>query len=68
MTWAISRRDGLFSLQRAARELCRLVTAFTPVITRLYPTNTALLAALAAANTACAVLEAEVTAQKEPGV
>jgi hypothetical protein len=45
-----------------------LVTAFTPVITRLYPTNAALLAALAAANTACAILEAEVTAQKEPGV
>ena len=68
MSWQISRRDGLFSLQRTARELCRLVTAFTPVITRLYPGNAALLAALAAANTACAVLEAEVTAQKVEGV
>jgi hypothetical protein len=68
MSFTVNRRDGLFSLQHTARELCRLITAFTPVITRLYPANTALLAALAAANTACAALEAQVTAQKEEGV
>lgn len=50
-----------------ARRMCDLITKFTPIITQLYPTNAALLAALAAANTACAALHAELSEVREYG-
>jgi len=65
--FAAQRRDGLFSLERTARELCRLITKFAPVIARLYPENVALQAALSAAMAACEVLRAEVEDQQQPG-
>lgn len=68
MTYFLNRRDGLSSLIAVARKLCRLITEFEPVIRRLYPDNTALLAALAAAAAACRTLEAEAAKQKAPGV
>lgn len=68
MTHPIARRDGLFSLGKTAQLLCRLVVDFSPVIQKLYPTNTALHAALAAALAACQVLADEVAQQKEPGI
>lgn len=68
MTFQVQRRDGLYSLQRTARELCRFIVEFSPVIRRLYPTNTALHDALDAALAACTVLEQQVTAEKEQGV
>lgn len=68
MSFTVNRRDGLYSLDKVARNLCRLITAFTPTIQRLYPSNAALLAALAAANAACAVLQQEVQEQRSPGV
>jgi len=55
----MARRNGAPSMMTAAKILCRLIVDFTPVIQRLYPTNTSLLAALAAANAACATLHAE---------
>jgi hypothetical protein len=57
----MSRRTGLPTINRVARELCRLITVFSPIIQRTYPNNPALLAALEAANAACAVLVAEST-------
>jgi hypothetical protein len=63
----MARRTGVPALLHIAKEMCRLITKFTPVITQLYPTNTALLAALAAANTACAALEAQLAAVREYG-
>lgn len=62
------RRDGLYSIAKYARILCRLLNDFAPVIERLYPNNSALRAALAAALTACSVLVGEVEAQRQQGV
>jgi len=50
-----------------AKRLCYLINAFTPVIQKKYPTNAALLAALAAANAACAVLQSELVTVREFG-
>lgn len=50
-----------------AREMCRLITKFTPVIEALYPENALLLAALATANTACAALHAQLALVREIG-
>lgn len=67
MSFVVQRRDGLFSLQKTSRELCRLITKFAPIIQQLYPLNTALQAALTAALAACSILEEEVTDQRSPG-
>ena len=63
----MTRRTGVPSLIDIASEMCRLITKFTPVISSLYPTNAALLAALAAANAACGVLEDELQKVRETG-
>jgi hypothetical protein len=47
--------------------MCQLITDFTPIITQLYGGNTALLAALAAANAACATLHEQLSAVREYG-
>jgi len=60
------RRDGLRSIQRAARVLCRLIFIFSPVIARKFPNNAALLAALSAALVACEELERRATEQPSP--
>lgn len=64
----MTRRTGLPSLRDVAKEMCRLLTKFTPVIAAAYPENAALLAALAAANAACAALVEEVEGQLPTGV
>ena len=63
----MTRRTGVPSLMEVARRMCNLITKFTPVIIQLYPSNTALIAALAAANTACAALHAELAEVREYG-
>lgn len=63
----MARRTGVPTILSVAQNLCRLIVKFTPVIQSLYPTNTALLAALAAANAACATLVQEVSAVREYG-
>lgn len=52
----MSKRIGFYSLRKVARELCKHVYTFTPIIAASGYSNPALLAALAAANAACAVL------------
>jgi hypothetical protein len=52
----MAQRIGFYSLRKAAREICRLITKFTPVIQAAYPDSETLLLALAAANAACAAL------------
>jgi hypothetical protein len=47
--------------------MCDLIVRFTPTIQSLYPSNAALLAALAAANTACAALHVELSVVREVG-
>jgi hypothetical protein len=61
-------RTGIPSLMLIARTMCRLLTKFTPIIASLYPDNSALLAALAAANAACEVLHQELMDVAEVGV
>lgn len=63
----MARRTGVPSMIGIAHELCRLITKFSPVIAALYPGNTALQAALAAALAACQVLEGELVAVRELG-
>jgi hypothetical protein len=63
----MTRRTGVPALMDVARRMCNLITKFTPVITHLYPSNSALLAALAAANTACAALHASLSEVREYG-
>ena len=63
----MARRTGVPSLMFVARRMCALIAKFTPVIQHLYPTNAALMAALAAANAACSVLHAELETVREYG-
>lgn len=58
-----NQRTGLPTIRAVSNRLCNYVTTFTPVITKAFPANAALIAALAAANAACAVLVAEADAQ-----
>jgi len=62
------KRDGLRSIQKAARVLCRLIFIFSPIISRKFSNNGALIAALAAALVACEELERRATEQLPPGV
>ncbi|HSJ39398.1 MAG TPA: hypothetical protein VK945_14420 [Planococcus sp. (in: firmicutes)] len=63
----MAQRTGIPSILKTAQILCRLLTDFTPIITLKYGNNPSLLAALAAANAACAVLVQETAAVREYG-
>jgi len=63
----MAARNGVPTMIKVAQRLCQLIVKFTPVITAQFPSNTALLAALAAANTACAALEAQLALVREFG-
>lgn len=62
------QRIGFYTLQKTALALCRALAKFSPYIISQYPTNTALLAALAAASAACSTLRAEVAKVNPPEV
>lgn len=64
----ITQRIGFYSIRRYARLMCKYILQFTPVITKTFPENAALLAALAAANAACEVLVMEIDSADDPGV
>lgn len=63
----MARRTGIPTLLGLAIKMCNFLSRYTVVITALYPTNTALLAALAAANAACGTLATELEAVREYG-
>lgn len=63
----MARRTGVSSLQKVARNMCRLILAFSPIIRRIYPSNTALHVALDTAMAACGVLEQELELVREYG-
>lgn len=63
----MASRTGVPTLLNLAKQLCKYLALFTPTITRLYPENAALLAALAAANTACAALAAQLELVRDYG-
>lgn len=54
-------------LMDLARSLCLAITRGTPVLTRLYGDNPALMAALTAANASCTVLFEELSKVREYG-
>lgn len=60
-------RNGVPTMMIVAQKMCRLIVKFTPIITLQFPTNTDLLASLAAANVACAALEAQLALVREYG-
>ena len=62
------RKTGLPSLRGVARNTCRLVYKFNPVITKLYGDNVALMTALSAANAACDALVEAIDETLEEGV
>lgn len=64
----MAKRTGFYSIRQVAREMCRLITIFSPIIRNLYPANTALQAALAAAQAACEELHKQIDLQDTPGV
>jgi len=63
----MARRTGVPTLLWVAKRLCQLVAKYGSTIELLYPTNEALALALAAANTACGVLAAELEKVREYG-
>lgn len=63
----MARKTYVPSLMYAANKLCNLIARATPLITRLYGTNANLMAALQAANTACAALHTELEAVRDYG-
>lgn len=63
----MARRTGVPTLLEVAQRLCDLVNRYGPIIALRYPTNAALLAALAAASAACSVLANELAAVREYG-
>lgn len=63
----MAQRTGVPTILRVAKELCRLLALFGPVITARFPDNAALAAAVAAANAACGVLASELEKVREYG-
>lgn len=60
-------RTGVPTMLVVARRLCDLITRYGFIITALYPSNTALAAALSAANAACQTLHEELANVREYG-
>ena len=63
----MAKRTGVPTMLQVAKRLCELIVKFGPLIGTLYPSNTALQAALAAANAACGTLATELEAVREYG-
>ena len=53
----MAKRTGVFTLMNLAKQMCRGIVFFTPVIRLAYPGNIILMAALDTANAACHALE-----------
>lgn len=61
-------RTGLPTLRHLARESCRIIVKFGPVIAATFPESVALQAALASAQAACEVLVQEIDGVLTEGV
>ena len=64
----MAQRTGLWTIRQIGLRLCRYIALFTPTIAAAYPNNSALQAALAAANAACQVLVEEANEVLPEGV
>jgi len=65
---AIRTRIGFYTLNKTALVLCKALARFSPYIIQQYPDNAALLAALAAAQSACAVLRSAIAPYTVPEI
>jgi len=63
----MARRTGISALQDVGRKMCKLITAFRPIIIRVFPESPELHLALDAAMVACQVLHDEIEKVKEYG-
>ncbi len=63
----MAKRNGVHSISKVARSMCRLVSKFSAVLYLQFPASTALHVALAAALAACQVLQNELEAVKDYG-
>jgi hypothetical protein len=63
----MTHRNGVPTMLQVAQKLCQLIVKFTPTLTAEFSGNAALLAALAAANAACAALAAQLQLVREYG-
>lgn len=61
---AIPQKIGFYTLRKLAYGLCKALPQFGPLIRNTFPDNAALLAALAAAESACHILVMEIDKQK----
>lgn len=64
----VARRTGIPALMEVAKELCRLIAKFSPIIVALYGDDPAVSTALSTANAACAALHEKLMEIAEPGV
>lgn len=60
-------RNGVPTLLKISRVMCRYVAVFSPGLRTAFASNAALLVALTAAETACGLLVEELEAIKEYG-
>ena len=63
----MAKRTGIPTMLWVAKRMCQLVADYGALITSLYPSNAALIAALTAANAACATLAAELEMVRDYG-
>lgn len=61
-------RTGAPTLHKVARQMCKYIVQFEPLLRKAYPDNVALQTALSAALVACSALDEELVAVLEPGV
>jgi hypothetical protein len=63
----MAKRDGVPTLQKWAKRLCAALTKFTPYLITKYSGNATLIAALTAAQAACATLNIELEKVRDYG-
>jgi len=64
----MATRTGMPAIVAVAREMCRLITKFTPIIRIAVSDNAQVLLALEAANAACSALDEQLAEFIETGV
>nr|CRY96455.1 hypothetical protein [uncultured prokaryote] len=64
----MTSRTGMPAITKVAREMCRLIVKFTPIIRVVTDNSSPVLLALEAANAACAALDEALQDYIEEGV
>jgi hypothetical protein len=64
----MARRIGFYSIRKAAASICKFITRYKAGLAVLFDDKPALIAALEAANAACAVLVEEIDKEYVTGL